>query len=149
MLVGLRIEASHFLFHYADWRVYFLVEHYIYYHLVYTATNHCSVVINTAGDWWSTATVERLLCHHSKCILHERDGMVSCYYCFSFSCISFAALFNHSTIVLSSQKFEFYFISCAFLRDSIMFISLYLCSLLDSGHLTNVIMSRSKLWFSL
>lgn len=51
-------------------------EHYIHYDLVYTTTNNSAMVFNATCGGRNDDAVERLLCNYSKCILHERNGMV-------------------------------------------------------------------------
>lgn len=53
-----------------------MAEHYIHYDLVYTTANNSAMVVNATCGRRNDDSVERLLCNYSKCILHERNGMV-------------------------------------------------------------------------
>lgn len=58
------------------WWMYNVAEHCIYHNPLYSTTNYSSMVVHPPRVRRNADSMEGLLCDYSKCVLHERNGLV-------------------------------------------------------------------------
>lgn len=84
------------------WWMYNVAEHHIYHNSLYTTTNYSSMVIQPSSVGGNADPMEGLLCNHSKCLLHERNGMVRSHYVF---CLMSQFMLMTAVVVFEPQLF--------------------------------------------
>lgn len=57
--------------------MYNVAEHHIYHNSLYATADYSSMVIQPSRIRGNVGPLEWLLCNHSKCLLLERNGLVS------------------------------------------------------------------------
>ena len=78
-------QQNLFLRHYVLWPMplasggwmYNVAEHCVHNYSLHTTTNRSQMVIQSSGVGRNADLLEGLLCNYSKCLLHERNGLVS------------------------------------------------------------------------